>query len=378
ITIVHSSGVFMHNIAWCHCQGSDSEQHLQLLRAGLFPASSTCPQTAFTFEMLDHLFIDALECKTSARSFFEKLTRLTNNAFQDTVQDQYRELMRVSRLWRDSKNRKWFGFGHNVESGPGPGDLALFCPSCPQPGIYMPLLWEQKWLVMRRLVVDGNFTAQHMNMREPELDIFLSDDSGYMVTNAEYQAHLASAMESKERSMCSNHQAVNAANANWSNLRATGVGATACAWHGCFVLHSVVDFQKGERQHSANGIDTSLVIYDVGCQWNLHFAEHVDNCPGLTLPDNVEIVAAVGKFHLSAHKLTCFARYRLNFIIGAAQVDREILETLWASFNKISPTARSMSQAHHQEILDDHMWNSNWKKLIGIGESHIWNQQGFD
>ncbi|KIK34294.1 hypothetical protein CY34DRAFT_98279 [Suillus luteus UH-Slu-Lm8-n1] len=390
ITIVHSSGVFTHNIAWCHCQGSNPQQHLQLLRAGLFPASSTRPKTAFTFEVLDHFLIDALECKTSARSFFEKLTRLTNNAFPDTVPDRYRELMRVSRLWQDLKNRKWFGFGHDVESGPGPGDLALFCPSCPQPGINMPLCWEQKWLVMRRLVVDGNFTAQHMNMQEPELDICLSDGSGYMVTDTEYQAHLASAMESKERSTCSNHRAVNAANANRSNLRATGVGATACARHGCFVPHSVVDFQKGERQvffnllcdglihmnmdysickaikHAANAIDTSLVIYDVGCQWNLHFTERVDNCSGLTLPDNTEIVAAVGKFQLSAHKLACFARYSLNFIIGAGQVDGEILETLWAPFNKISPTARSMSQAHRQEILDDHMRNSNWKKLVGI------------
>jgi hypothetical protein len=127
-------------------------------------------------------------------------------------------------------------------------------------------------------------------------------------------------------------------------------------------------------KHAANAIDTSLVIYDVGCQWNLHFTERVDNCSGLTLPDNTEIVAAVGKFHLSAHKLACFARYSLNFIIGAGQVDGEILETLWAPFNKISPTARSMSQAHRQEILDDHMRNSNWKKLVGIGECHIWNQ----
>ncbi|KAG2149136.1 uncharacterized protein EDB93DRAFT_1240433 [Suillus bovinus] len=337
VTIVHSSGVFIHNVAWCHCQGPVPKQHLQLLRAGLFPASSTRPKTAFTFEVLDHFLIDSLECKTSARSFFEKLTRLTNNAFPDTVPDRYRELMRVSRQWRDLKNRKWFGFGHDVELGPGPGDLALFCPSCPQPGINMPLLWEQKWLVMKRLVVDGNFTAQHMNMREPERDIFLSDGSGYMVT--------------EKRSTCSNHRAVNAANANRSNLQATGVGATACARHG-----------------SANSVDTSLIIYDVGCQWNLHFGECVNNCPGLTLPENTEIVAAVGKFHLSAHKLACFARYSLNFILGAAQVDGEILETLWAPFNKISPTARSMSQAHRQEILDDHMRNSNWKKLVGIGE----------
>lgn len=47
-------------------------------------------------------------------------------------------------------------------------------------------------------MVDGNFTAQHMNMKQPELDIFLSDGLGYMVTEEEYQVHLASATESKE------------------------------------------------------------------------------------------------------------------------------------------------------------------------------------
>ncbi|KAG1863081.1 hypothetical protein F4604DRAFT_1587244, partial [Suillus subluteus] len=375
ITVVHSSGVFTHVVSWCCCLGSNP-QHLQLLRAGLFPASSTWPRTAFTFEVLDHFLIDALECKTSARSFYEKLTRLTNNAFPDTVPDRYHELMRVSRLWRDLRNRKWFGFGHDTESRPGPGDLTLFCPSCPQPGINMPLHWKQKWLIMKRFVVDGNFTAQHMNMRQPKLDIFLSDGLGYMVAEGEYQAHLASATESRERSTCSNHRAVNAANTNRSNLRATGVGATACARHGCFIPHCIVDFQKGERQvlfnillidrHAGKRIEDSLVIYDVGCQWSLHFAERVNNYHGLTLPDNTEIVAAVGKFHLSAHKLACFPRYSLNFIAGAGQVDGEILETLWAPFNKISSTARSMNQAHCQEILDDHMRNSNWKKLVQI------------
>jgi hypothetical protein len=50
-----------------------------------------------------------------------------------------------------------------------------------------------------------------------------------------------------QRSQCSNHKAVNQANANRHNLYATGIGACACAKHGCFVPHSVVDFQKGER-----------------------------------------------------------------------------------------------------------------------------------
>jgi len=72
------------------------------------------------------------------------------------------------------------------------------------------------------------------------------------------------------------------------------VGATACARHGCFIPHCIVDFQKGERQvlfniliinrvddkitsshmnidysicnaikHAGETIDNSLVIYDV-------------------------------------------------------------------------------------------------------------------
>ena len=78
---------------------------------------------------------------------------------------------------------------------------------------------------------------------------------------------------------------------------------------------------------------------------------------------------AIGKFHLSAHKLHCFPRFSLMFLKWAGHVDGEILETLWASFNKISPSARLMTLAHCQELYDDHMRDSNWKKLVGLGES---------
>ncbi|KAI6120244.1 hypothetical protein EDD16DRAFT_1518990 [Pisolithus croceorrhizus] len=103
-----------------------------------------------------------------------------------------------------------------------------------------------------------------------------------------------------------------------------------------------------------------------GCQWSVNFWSRVKNSPSLLLPPAQEIVPAVGKFHLAAHKLSCFPRYSLNFVKGAGHLDGEILETLWAPFNKISPTARSMTQAHRQEEYDDHMRDSNWKKLVGL------------
>ncbi|KAI6010225.1 hypothetical protein EDC04DRAFT_2871263 [Pisolithus marmoratus] len=248
MTTVHTQGIFSHEVSVCNCPGSNpSDWYLDLLRQRLFPASISKPKTAFTFDVLDHFLIDAFECKTSAMSFYQELKRFTDNAFPERVPvfDRYRELMRVSWLWRDLKHRKWFGFGHDTEQDPGDGGLALFCPACPQPGLNLPADWKVQY--DRQYVVDGNFTAQHMKMNKPELDVALSDGKGYMVSEVPYQSHLQQSLDSKERSTCSNHRAINAANINKSNLQSTGIGAIACAHHGCFVPHSVVDFQKGER-----------------------------------------------------------------------------------------------------------------------------------
>jgi hypothetical protein len=40
--------------------------------------------------------------------------------------------------------RKRFGYGHETDKLPGKGDLALFCPACPQPGINLPADWQAK------------------------------------------------------------------------------------------------------------------------------------------------------------------------------------------------------------------------------------------
>lgn len=76
---------------------------------------------------------------------------------------------------------------------------------------------------------------------------------------------------------------------------------------------------------------------------------------------------AVGKWHLGAHVPECFPKYSLNFIDGIGQIDGEILETLWWPIDKIAGITRAMSKAHRQEVLDDNMYDSNWKKWVGIG-----------
>src|SRR6266481_4012133 len=71
-------------IQWCACTGS-SPHHIQLFQHGLFSESLVCPQTAFTFDVLDHFYINAMECKTAGFSFFQKLKRFTNNSAPGSV-----------------------------------------------------------------------------------------------------------------------------------------------------------------------------------------------------------------------------------------------------------------------------------------------------
>jgi hypothetical protein len=121
------------------------------------------------------------------------------------------------------------------------------------------------WLRRRILVTDGNFKADHMKMRRPELDVVLTDGEGYFVEDAPYQKHLKEFQDIKQVGIeilitglfilttyfqinnCNKHNAVNESRTGREHLDCTGVGACACARHGCFVPHSVVDFQKGER-----------------------------------------------------------------------------------------------------------------------------------
>jgi hypothetical protein len=84
MTVIHVNGVFNLCIRFCRCQGA-SPEHEQLFGHRLFSSTFDRPETAFTLDVLDYYGIDAMECKTSAQSFFQKLRRVTNNAFPDEV-----------------------------------------------------------------------------------------------------------------------------------------------------------------------------------------------------------------------------------------------------------------------------------------------------
>ncbi|KAG1723451.1 hypothetical protein EDB19DRAFT_1898080 [Suillus lakei] len=334
---------------YCMCANAPGTD-IQLFQMGLFPASFSQPKTTFTFD-----------CGTSVMNYY-------NNVFPHLVPDCYQELMRVARQWWQLKLLKWNSFGHEAKDIT-PGDLALFCPACPQPGINVTLPIEDdqqetnstsdlemlSWIYSRSLVMDGNFKAEHLHAVNPINEVSLMDGHGFMVGDSKYKAHLAQVKDAIQRSECNNHHMVNQANASHHQLEATGIGGCACARHGCFIPHAMVDFQKGERQmnmdytlcealkHNAGGIWRALTFYDVNCQYHKYLKDRVADSPFLDVDEQLEIIPGIGLWHVHGHQDSCYVRYASNFISSTTRIDGEIMETLRAPLNIISPSARDAS-----------------------------------
>ena len=130
-----------------------------------------------------------------------------------------------------------------------------------------------------------------------------------------------------------------------------------------------IDYAVCQSLCSMESNSRVIAIYDVACQWSRNFRQRVKNSKYLDIPSGLIVTPAVGKWHLGAHVVDCFPKFSLNFIQGIGQVDGEVLETLWSITNKVAGTTRVMGKSHRSEVLDDNMYDSNWKKWVGIGES---------
>lgn len=89
MTVLHCNGFQKCQISYCSCLpegGFFSEAAaVQLVKAGLFPASFKQPQTVFTLEVLEEFRHLSHHAKVNGRDFIATKTRMTNNAFRKEV-----------------------------------------------------------------------------------------------------------------------------------------------------------------------------------------------------------------------------------------------------------------------------------------------------
>lgn len=106
-------------------------------------------------------------------------------------------------------------------------------------------------------------------------------------------------------------------------------------------------------------------MYDINCQYQVHFETRIKEGVYLDKPEHIDIYHGIGLMHIGGHVPSCFARFSPSFIPDAGRVDGEILESLWSVLNEVSPSTQTASHASRREMLDEHMNDSNWKKILG-------------
>ena len=134
-------------------------------------------------------------------------------------------------------------------------------------------------------------------------------------------------------------------------------------------MQASMDYSVCNAVSDSNVEDIPTVgqFYDVECQHLINFLRRIEPAWYLEYPFDKTIYYDVGAFHISQHVPECFLRYSLQFMLGVGIIDGEVLESLWSTLNEVSSSTQTASLVARTELLDDHMLDSDWKKIINQG-----------
>ncbi|KDQ53994.1 hypothetical protein JAAARDRAFT_197087 [Jaapia argillacea MUCL 33604] len=231
-TIVNVSGIHEVVVHFCNC-GKRKLEFLQLLDLVIYPGSVKRPKKGFTFQVLDNFTSITWNVKPMLGNTTKPFSRRPSRRFHIWP----KEFMHVVCQWRYLKVMKWHGFGHGLVRVVGPGDLALWCAACPQPGINLPSDWKdngKSYLYTRIINLDGNMKAEQMVQKY--INVPLMEGGGFMVGDQDYKASIRASIDNPPGGTCHNHQAVTQGNMGSKNLQVTGIGAAACGDTGLSAL----------------------------------------------------------------------------------------------------------------------------------------------
>ncbi|KAJ7016361.1 hypothetical protein C8F04DRAFT_1202400 [Mycena alexandri] len=230
IVDIHS----VHDVALDNCGcGLGGHPTVQLLRAQLWPATCTNPQTAATFAVLRQYHLMSFESKCSALEFYQSLARQTDNVQYKRAQKTKKEkqaadwsprnardsqdqrglkplpshadiapeslprILRITRQWRHVRMLKRAARGHDPKGivNTQPGECALLCPACPHPGKNMAPDWEStpeehSFIHALFVAMDANFRLKRKDVSTEEKDPGLGNGWAFFCEVKAYMEHV--------------------------------------------------------------------------------------------------------------------------------------------------------------------------------------------
>ncbi|KAJ7880130.1 hypothetical protein B0H13DRAFT_2542393 [Mycena leptocephala] len=380
--IIGSQTIDEVGLDYCGC-GTARSKPIQLLQMRLYPATGTNPRSAATFAVLDRYAHMNLESKCSAYEFYKSLAHETNNT------ERYEEFLRMTRQWHHLHLLKRAGVGHNPSEdrigSTKPGECALLCPACPQPGKNLPTDWdkvpfEKAFLYALFLALDANFRLKRKDVSSEEKDPGLGTGLAFFGDVKEYMDHLDKHWDQKqERSTCVAHDAVDKPDRESLGTASSGIGTVDCARHNMKRPNAVGDLQKGERylnmdymffmSLAGSPLQRLYVSYDIACQWHKNIRDFKDG--------EKYVVFLVPKFHLPAHIELCNILFSFNLTPFVGRTDGEAPERGWADANRLANSTSISGPGARRDMLDAHFQYWNWKKIIALGRVMLERMQKY-
>ncbi|KAJ3926218.1 MAG: hypothetical protein NXY57DRAFT_966776 [Lentinula lateritia] len=375
-------------LKFCACKGGIDVDRHQLLRARLFPATSTNPQTAATFDFLNFFHILSFMSKVSMSEYYQTLERVTDNTGKTIPPNRMREALRLIREWRFLMLLKRSGQGHKTGGAMDMklGELVTRCLPCPHPGINLETAGmdaSKVWLAQRFQGLDANFRCTRINVSSEAKDPSFNGGNAFFCNDRAFQTHLARMLGKWpiETSDCNDHDAIKLANkCGTKNLAVTGIAMASCTRHECIFPQSVADLRLGEeyiimdyvniKSLQVNTPPLLTLSYDVMCQYSKKFEKRIllygDSLqlPGSLSVSNMQLL--IPKFHLMGHQDSCRQKFAFNYAKGTGKTDGESVERVWAETNTLAGSTKRMGPGSRRDTLDDH-WNDwNWRKSITL------------
>lgn len=117
-------------------------------------------------------------------------------------------------------------------------------------------------------------------------------------------------------------------------------------------------------------IKNMVISYDIACQWDKKFRQRMASFPDTWAINtgNVALTFLVPKFHLPAHIEKCHRDYSFNLTKHVGRTDGEAPERGWSKLNPLASSTKEMGPGSRRDTIGDHMGDSNWKKVTGLGE----------
>ncbi|KAF8176561.1 hypothetical protein BJ912DRAFT_1024344 [Pholiota molesta] len=382
-TVIDCDGVHQITLRFCGCLHS-VHHTAQLLRARLFPSTTTDPRSAATFRVLETFQMLSFNSKVSAFEFYKALEARTDNTGTNFPPDRYHVFLRIVREWRHVRLLKRMGRGHSSSGvkGTKEGECAVLCPACPLPDINLPPDWKTRpqsdqWLYTLFVAIDANFRLKRLNVSNHQRDPGLNHGYAYVVEETRFKDYLSKfdTRVGQEKSLCVDHDAIKAASKR-------GGEGWQCGRHDMKRANGVGDLQKGERYVnmdyfllSSLKINTPpqlVVSYDIACQWSRNLEKRVQIYPPNPLSDGqMNLTTLVPKFHLPAHVLECQTSFSFNLVPGVGRTDGEAPERGWSEINAVATSTKEMGPGSRRDTLDDHFGARNWRKITQIAPTFV-------